>query len=155
MSWQRIAGTLALCAAVAGVLGYLRFDAVNIALAVAAAAAAASLVGHRDRGVELGWPALSDEDRGGHRHEVSQISWSLTGRDGRVAEHGLRQLRAVAAGRLWSVGIDPDDDVAVRTALGERAWRTLRARPTDAPTVRALDACLTALEDLEGAARES
>lgn len=151
MSWQRIVAVALVGATVATVMTLMGFDAVNIVLATAATAVLAAVTGHREIGDELSWPVLAEEPRGGQRHEVSQISWSLTDKDGRVADHGLRRLRAVAAGRLTLAGIDPDDDDAVRARLGERALRTLRATRENRPTVRALDACLTALDDLEGA----
>ena len=149
MSVGRIAGAAAAVAAVVVAMWAIGFAAVNIALGAVAAAAVAALVGNSELGREVSLPELPDGRRGGHRHEVSQISWSLTDREGRVGEHGMRQLRAVAQVRLTTAGIDPADDAAVRAALGERAWRTLRA--TEPQSVRALDACLTALENLEGA----
>ncbi len=154
MTWRRLVGTAVCCGAVAALMSALRFTPANVAVAVLSAAVLSVLVGRRELGAELSWPSLPEEERGGQRHELSQISWSLTGRDGRVAEYGLRQLRGVAAGRLRVAGVDPDDDAAVRAALGEPAWRTLRATASAPPTVRALDACLTALENLEGAPRE-
>ncbi|HLT83692.1 MAG TPA: hypothetical protein VKZ83_05620 [Phototrophicaceae bacterium] len=147
MSTSRIVVVGLAVAAVVAVMSLIGFAGMNIALAAVAVAALGTVVGHRDLGVDVTLPALPDEHRGGHRHEVSQISWSLTDRDGRVGEHGMRQLRAVAAGRLRTAGIDPEDHDAVHAALGERAWATLSA--TTPQTVRALDACLTALEKLE------
>ncbi|WP_152192972.1 hypothetical protein [Georgenia satyanarayanai] len=144
MSGARAAGAVLAVAAVAAALWGIGLDGVNVALAAAATAVAAAVVGHRDLGRDHALPQLPGERRGGHRHEVSQLSWSLTDRDGRIGERGLRQLREVAAGRLALAGIDPADDDAVRAHLGERAWRTLRA--TTPQPVRALDACLTALE---------
>ncbi|WP_413450781.1 hypothetical protein AA0Y32_02300 [Georgenia phoenicis] len=151
MTAARAVAAVVAAAVVAGLLWTLGFTGVNIALAAGAAAVVAVVVGHRDLGREHELPQLPAEERAGHRHEVSQLSWSLTDRDGRVGERGLRQLREVAAGRLTGAGIDPTDDAAVRAALGERAWRTLRA--TTPQPVRALDACLTALENLPGADR--
>lgn len=147
----RAVGVAVAVAAVVAVMWLVGFAGVNIALAAGATAALGALLGHRDQGREHSLPHLKDERRGGHRHEVSQLAWSLTDRDGRVGDAGMRQLRDVAATRLATAGIAPDDDAAVRAALGERAWRTLRARPPQ--PVRALDACLTALENLEGARR--
>ncbi|PYG00298.1 hypothetical protein SAMN05216184_104240 [Georgenia satyanarayanai] len=145
MSRGRAAVAVLAVAAVVAAMWAIGFDGVNIALAAAATAVVAAVVGHRDLGREHGLPQLPAEQRAGHRHEVSQLSWSLTDRDGRVGERGLRQLREVAAGRLALAGIDPADDDAVRAHLGDRAWRTLRA--TTPQPVRALDACLTALEN--------
>lgn len=154
MTWPRLVATAACCAVVGMLLSALRFAPAHVALAAVAAAVLSTLVGRRELGAELAWPALAEEERGGQRHELAQISWSLTGREGRVAEYGLHQLRTVAAGRLRLAGVDPDDDAAVRAALGERAWRTLHATASAPPTLRALDACLTSLETLEGAPRE-
>ncbi len=149
MSPARLIGTGLAAAAVAAAMWFIGFTPVNISLGAAAAAVLGTLVGHQDLGREHSLPQLPDAQRAGYRHEVSQISWSLTDRDGRVGDTGLRQLRAVAAGRLELAGIDPGDDDAVRAALGDRAWQTLRA--TTPQPVRALDACLTALENLQGA----
>lgn len=155
MSWRRAAVTALAVVAVVTTLWFLRFDTVNIVVAGAATMVLGALVGHRDLGTDLAWPALPDEQRGGHRHDVSQISWSLTTRDGRISDHGLRRLRAVAGSRLRLVGIDPDDDTAVEAALGPRGLRTLRATASTAPTMRDLDACLTALDTLEGATHDT
>lgn len=154
MSGQRLGGLVLLCLAVGASMAYLRFDGVNIALALAATAVVGVVGGRRELGHDLSWPALPGQDRGGHRHEVSQLSWSLTGRDGRVSDHALRRLREVAATRLRLASIDPDDDAAVRAVLGVPAWRVLRSPASAAPTVRALDACLTALDRLEGVTHE-
>ncbi|TNC17490.1 hypothetical protein FHE66_10140 [Georgenia sp. 311] len=147
MSGWRVAGTLAAVAAVVAVMALIGFAGVNIALAAVATLALGTLLGHRDLGRDVTLPGLRDAERAGHRQEAARISWSLTDSDGRVGEHGVRELRAVAAGRLRTAGIDPADADAARAALGERAWTTLTS-PTP-PTVRALDACLTALENLE------
>lgn len=151
MSRARVLGVTVAVVAVVAAMWLTRFDGVNIALAAVATAVVGTLVGHRELSHEMVWPQLPDERRGGHRQEVSQLSWSLTDRDGRVGEQGRRRLRTVAAGRLALVGVDLDDDDAVRAHLGDRAWRTLRATAKNPPTVRALDACLTTLEELEGA----
>ncbi|WP_324653644.1 hypothetical protein [Georgenia sp. H159] len=151
MSRARVAGVAVAVAAVAAAMWLVGFAGVNIALAAGATVTLGALLGHRDLGREHALPRLTDERRGGHRHEVSQLAWSLTTRDGRVGDAGMRQLRDVAATRLTTAGIAPDDDAAVRAALGDRAWRTLRSPAPQ--TVRALDACLTALENLEGARR--
>ena len=155
VSRRRAAGTALGVAAVVTVLWLLRFDTVNIVVAAAAAAVLGGLIGHRDLGADLAWPALADEHRGGHRHEVAHTSWSLTTREGRISDHGLRRLRTVAAGRLRLAGIDPEDDAAVTAAIGARGLRTLRATASTAPTMRDLDACLTALDTLEGATHDT
>ena len=154
MTGRRLVGVVVLCLAVGASMALLRFDGVNIALALAATAVVGVVAGRRELGHDLSWPTLPGQDRGGHRHEVSQLSWSLTGRDGRVSDHGLRRLREVAATRLRLAGIDPDDDDAVRAALGTPAWRVLRCSASAAPTVRALDVCLVALDQLEGVTHE-
>lgn len=154
MTAARAVGVVLLGAAVATVMSLLRFDAVNIALGVAAATVLGTVVGHRELGHDLAWPALPTTESGGLRHEVSQLSWTLTSRDGHVSPQGLRRLREVAASRLRLAGLDPEDDAAVRAALGEPAWRVLRADTADPATVRALSACLTALEQLPGANHE-
>ncbi|QDB78657.1 hypothetical protein FE251_04135 [Georgenia wutianyii] len=147
MSAARAAATAAAVAVVVAVMALIGFAGVNIALAAVTTAALGTLLGHRDLGRDVTLPGLRDAERSGHRHEAARISWSLTDADGRVSEHGLRELRAVAAGRLRTAGIDPSDATAARAAVGERAWTTLTA--SSPPTVRALDACLTALENLE------
>lgn len=155
MSRRRTVLTALTVVAVVTTLWYLRFDTVNIVVAAAATTVLGALVGHRDLGADLAWPALPNEQRGGHRHDVSHISWSLTSRDGRISDHGLRRLRTVADSRLRLAGIDPDDDTAVAAALGGRGLRTLRATASTAPTMRDLDACLTALDTLEGATHDT
>lgn len=154
MSAGRLVGTGLAVAAVTLVMALLGFDFVNIALAAAAAATVGAFIGPSELGHEPVLPRLPSEQRRGSRHEVSQLTWSLIDREGRVREHGLRQLRAVAADRLVAAGIDPDDDAAVAAALGGSALRTLRTQPTEPlPTSQALNACLSALEHLKGAHR--
>src|SRR5690606_952440 len=96
----------------------------------------------------------------GTRLEVATLTWSLVGRDGRVAEASVRRLRAVAARRLANVGVllPPDhafrpdhvtDDEHYRRAreiLGERAWQTLTTRGGWLPSLRDVAACVDVLE---------
>ena len=135
--------------AVVVVMLLLAFEPANIALAGAAVAVLGALIGRADIGREPSLPQLPGGGRsGGQRHEIAQLSWSIIDRDGRVTEQGMRELRAVAAGRLRTAGIHPDDDDAVAAALGARGLRTLRA--FEPPTSRAFDDCLTSLETLQG-----
>lgn len=149
MSAARLVGTALLVGTVATVMALLGFDAVNIALAATAVAAVGGCIGGQDLGRDAVLPRLPSESRGGYRREVSQLSSSLTDRDGRVTAEGARQLREAARSRLASTGVDPDDDAAVSAALGERALHVLRAQAP--PSARQLHACLTALEHHEGA----
>lgn len=149
MSAARIIGTALAVGTVVLVMSLLGFNLANIALAAVSVVAGGAFIGQQELGRDTALPQLPSESRGGHRREVSQLSWSLTDREGRVTAEGLRQLRAAARSRLASTGIDPDDDTVVAAALGDRALQTLRAeRP---PTVAALEACLTALENHQGA----
>lgn len=151
MSAARVIGTALAAGIVALIMALLRFDPANVALAAVAVAVAGAFLGRQDLASETVLPPLPSEPRGGHRREVSQLAWSLTGPDGRATAEGWRQVRAAARGRLASAGIDPDDDAAVAAALGDRALRTLRA--VEPPGAHALDACLTALEHCQGAHR--
>lgn len=154
MSAGRLIGTGLAAASVTLVMALLGFDFVNIALAAAAVATAGAFIGPSELGHEPSLPRVPSEQRRGSRHEVSQLAWSLIDREGRVREHGFRQVRAAAADRLVAAGIDPDDDDAVAAALGDRALRILRTQPTEPlPTAQSLSACLSALEHLEGVHR--
>ncbi len=98
----------------------------------------------------------------GTRLEVATLTWSLIGRDGRVAEASVRRLRGVAARRLATVGVllpaetafrpdrDTDDEPhgRARELLGERAWRTLTTRGGWMPSLRDVAHCVDVLERL-------
>lgn len=61
MTWPRLVATAACCAVVGMLLSALRFAPAHVALAVVAAAVLSTLVGRRELGAELAWPALAEE----------------------------------------------------------------------------------------------
>lgn len=149
---SRVVVGLLLAAAVATGMTWLRFDAVNIALATAGVLVVAAALLAQDSGREVTWPRIVEPDRGGYRHEVSQLSWALTGKDGRINELGLRRLRAVAADRLALLGVDLEaDPEGAREVLGPGPYATLHPPPGQLPPARAVSACLAALERLDPA----
>jgi hypothetical protein len=88
------------------------------------------------------WPPARRLEASGTRREISALTWTFVGRDGRVSEAAVRRLREVAAHRLARHGVIVPEDLGVRrqppperaadlerarAMLGERVWRTLHA----------------------------
>lgn len=105
--------------------------------ALAGAVVVAVLVGiYRDTGTtaeDPDWHHPREETRTGGRHEVSDLGWSLLGRDRRVKDRVTRRVRDIALTRLRHAGRDT-------TGLGV----DLNGRPT----VRTLVTWLDAIERL-------
>lgn len=98
------------------------------------------------------WPRTPVEARAGGRHDVSDLGWSVFGRDGHVTDRVVRRIRALAADRLRAHGIDPADPAAEPDAerlLGAHVLRQLKSgRP---PTARTVKTWLDAIERLGAA----
>jgi hypothetical protein len=98
------------------------------------------------------WPRTAIEARAGGRHDVSDLGWSVFGRDGHVTDRVVRRIRALAADRLRAHGIDPADPAAEPDAerlLGARVLRQLTSRQP--PTARTVKTWLDAIERLGAA----
>lgn len=98
------------------------------------------------------WPHLPIEARAGGRHDVSDLGWSVFGRDGHVTDRVVRRIRALAADRLRAHGIDPSDPAAEPDAerlLGARVLRQLKSRQP--PTARTVQTWLDAIDRLGAA----
>lgn len=93
------------------------------------------------------WPRRPQETRSGGRHEVSDLGWSLLGRDGRVREQVAHRVRDLARARLrgttGTTGATPDD----RDDLDPRLTR-LGIDPHTRPTTRTLSTWLDTIERL-------
>lgn len=113
------------------------------------------------------WPDSELEETDGTRREISALTWSFIGREGRVAEPAVRRLRVVAARRLArrgvvlprglirrGVGRNPspaeldDDQRTARELLGERAWTILTAPGGRLPSLADVTHCVTVIEQL-------
>ncbi|MFI8523703.1 hypothetical protein ACIGB8_04635 [Promicromonospora sukumoe] len=95
------------------------------------------------------WPRTVTEARAGGRHDVSDLSWSTFGRDGRVTDRVVRRVRALATDRLRAHGVDPSDPASlpdVEHLLGADVVRQLASRQS--PTARTLQTWLDAIERL-------
>lgn len=130
-------------------------DAVLVGLLAFAVAVLARVL---DRGAQHPWPDEPMLLRRGARHDVTAISWSLAGREGRVSETAVRRLRDDARRRLALHGVHVPDLAAVedlppatrdaaRALLGP-AWDVLTARGRLLPTLRQVERCVAALESL-------
>ena len=98
------------------------------------------------------WPHTAVEARAGGRHDISDLGWSVFGRDGHVTDRVVRRIRTLAADRLRAHGIDPADPAAepdVERLLGARVLEQLKSgRP---PTARTVQTWLDAIERLGAA----
>ncbi|QJW36794.1 hypothetical protein [Cellulosimicrobium protaetiae] len=101
------------------------------------------------------WPRLPAVRRDGNRRDVSDLGWSVLGRDGRVTATAARRVRHLTERRLAHHGIDdladPDAATDVAGLLGPRAARTVHDLVTDGrlPTPTELDTWLTAFDRLD------
>lgn len=115
-----------------------------------------------DTGARAPWPQPRTEESDGVRRDVASLSWTFVGREGRVSEAAVRQLRGVADRRLARVdaavpggvaaavrGTAPPETTArARELLGDRAWRVLTSRGGDMPRLREVVHCIDRLEAL-------
>lgn len=115
-----------------------------------------------DAGRSYPWPVARPVEAPGTRREISALSWSFIGREGRVSEAAVRRLREVAARRLARHGVvvpldlgaqhaPPPERAAdldrARAMLGERAWRALRTTG-GLPSLGDISHCVDVLERL-------
>lgn len=104
------------------------------------------------------WAPVRITDPGGARRELAYLTWTMTGRDGRVGERALHGLQDAAESRLARHGLPAslrhrgDDvlpgDVAARDLLGERAWRTLTTTGGRLPRYADVEHVVAVLERL-------
>lgn len=95
------------------------------------------------------WPHTFVEARAGGRHDVSDLGWSVFGRDGFVTDRVVRRVRALASDRLRAHGVDPADPRARPDAerlLGATVLRQLTSGQP--PTARTVQTWLDAIERL-------
>lgn len=98
------------------------------------------------------WPHTHVEARAGGRQDVSDLGWSVFGRDGHVTDRVVRRIRALAVDRLRAHGVDPSDPAEEPEAerlLGARVVRQLKSRQP--PTARTVQTWLDAIERLGAA----
>ncbi|WP_456787215.1 hypothetical protein [Cellulomonas sp. P5_C5] len=94
-----------------------------------------------------GWDRRHYDRRHGARSEVQDLAWTMLGRDGRIGERVLRQLREVARSRLARHGLSLDD-ADVEQVLGSRAHRTLTTTRSPLPSLADLRHTLDVLDRL-------
>ena len=157
-AWRPLLGAV-LVGIVAGVLGLYGGDALLVGLVAGVVVAVVLLVGAAE---PSGWPAARREETSGTRREVSALTWSFIGLDGRVTEAAVRRLRVDASRRLALRGVvvpgglgattqrDAPDDVkaAASDALGDRAWRILTAPGGYMPSLADVAHCIEVVEGL-------
>ena len=157
-NWRRIT-TVTVLAALAAT-GLLLWQIVDPGHAIAAAALATALSilwsatepTTQTATSDPEWPRNPVEARAGGRHDVSDLGWSVFGRDGHVTDRVVHRIRALAADRLRAHGIDPSDPAAEPDAerlLGARVLRQLKSRQP--PTARTVKTWLDAIERLGAA----
>jgi hypothetical protein len=152
-SWNRnrIASVTMIAVVVAGGLLYWNVLEPPHAIAVVALACAISVVwAATDATIDdPEWPRTIVEARAGGRHDVSDLGWSVFGRDGFVTDRVVRRVRALASDRLRAHGVDPADPRARPDAerlLGATVLRQLTSGQP--PTARTVQTWLDAIERL-------
>ena len=141
--WRPPVGFLA--AAVACLAGGL--TVVSSGLVGLLVAAAVLLLTRLDGAPDPGWDRRHYDRRHGARGEVQDLAWAMVGRDGRVGERVLRQLRDVARSRLARHGRSLDD-ADIEQVLGTRAHRTLTRTRSPLPSVADVRHTLDVLDRL-------
>lgn len=141
--WRPPVGFLA--GAVFGLAGGLTM--VSSGLVGLLVAAAVLLVTRLDGAADPGWDRRHYVRRHGARGEVQDLAWTMVGRDGRIGERVLRQLREVARSRLARHGLTLDDP-DVERVLGSRALRTLTTTRSPLPSVADVRHTLDVLDRL-------
>lgn len=150
-SWRRVVTVTVLTAlAAAGLVFWHVLDPWHAAAAVALACATSVLWSATGTTVaDPEWPRTAEEIRAGGRHDVSDLGWSVFGRDGHVTDRVVRRIRDLAADRLRAHGVDPADPAARPEAerlLGATVVRQLMSGHP--PTARTVQTWLDAIERL-------
>lgn len=149
--WSRVVTVTTLVGLVAGGLVFWHVVDVWHAVATVALACATSILWAATDATtgDPEWPRTVVGIRAGGRHDVSDLGWSVFGRDGHVTDRVVRRIRALAADRLRAHGVDPADPTATPDAerlLGATVLRQLTSgRP---PTARTVQSWLDAIERL-------
>lgn len=156
--WRPMAGAVAV-GLVSGMLGLRWADAVLVGLIAAVVIAVFVMANAAE---PAGWPPARAVETAGTRRDVSALTWSFIGLDGRVSEAAVRRLRVDASRRLAHIGVvvpgglrattvrDTDEAVqaAAREALGDRAWRILTAPGGFMPSLADVAHCVDVVERL-------
>ena len=153
-NWRRITTVTVIASLAAAGLVYWNVVDPWHAVATAAVATAISILWSATDATtpDPEWPHLPIEARAGGRHDVSDLGWSVFGRDGHVTDRVVRRIRALAADRLRAHGVDPSDPAAEPDAerlLGARVLRQLKSRQP--PTARTVQTWLDAIDRLGAA----
>ena len=152
------------CGVGSGIIGLRPGDAFMVGLIALVAGTVSVAVG---AGEEHLWPDAELEETDGTRRELSSLTWSFIGREGRVAEPAVRRLRTVAVRRLARRGVVlpagivqraagrapttlvlDDGQRAARELLGERAWAILTAPGGRLPSLSDVAYCVAIIEKL-------
>jgi len=110
-------------------------------------AAVVLLLTRLDGAPDPGWDRRHYDRRHGARGDVQDLAWAMVGRDGRIGERVLRQLRDVTSSRLARHGRsleDPD----IEQVLGARAYRTVTRTRSPLPSVADVRHTLDVLDRL-------
>lgn len=110
-------------------------------------AAVVLLVTRLDTAPDPGWDRRHYDRRHGARGEVQDLVWTMVGRDGRIGERVLRQLRDVTRSRLARHGRSLDDP-DVEQVLGTRAYTTVTRTRSPLPSIADLRHTLDVLDRL-------
>lgn len=98
------------------------------------------------------WPQRpADPSDRGVRREVSRLSWSLHGYESRVDHRSLTRLRAIAARRLRTAGIDLDDPAdadRARDLLGPGSYAAVTSDRATPPRYDLFARAVAAVEAL-------
>ena len=153
-NWQRVATVTVLSVLAAAGLVLWNVLGLPHAIAAAALACAISILWSATDATtgDPEWPHTPIEVRAGGRHDVSDLGWSVFGRDGFVTDRVVRRIRALAADRLRAHGVDPADPGARPDAerlLGADVLRQLTSGQP--PTARTVQTWLDAIERLGAA----
>lgn len=153
-NWRRVTTVTVLAVLATGALVFWNVIGLTHAGAIVALAGTTSVLwAATDAGpADPEWPETFTGARAGGRHDISDLGWSVFGRDGFVTDRVVHRIRALAADRLRAHGVDPADPAARPDAerlLGATVLRQLTSGSP--PTARTVQTWLDALERLGAA----
>lgn len=150
-NWRRITTVTTLAALAATALTYWNILDPLHAITAATLTSTLSIIWSASEATteDPTWPHTTTETRTGARHDVSDLGWSVFGRDGHVTDRVVHRIRTLAAKRLTAHGIDPTDPAAhpdIERLLGPGTLRQLLSNQP--PTARTVQRWLDAIEHL-------
>jgi hypothetical protein len=99
------------------------------------------------------WPDAYPKTPDGARNDVLDLSWALRRQRGGIRERAFARIRGLAIERLAHRGLslnNPKDRAAIENLIGPRPYAVLNSTSGRPPHLRTVEACLDALDRIDG-----